>query len=514
MTPDAPIERSGDASPRDVLLAAIAGAPVIVGEGAAAADGGADGARSGREKDAANPSATPRGAPNTPTAPLNSDEALALAFADEHAERLRYVATWGQWLSFDGKRWRADDTLFGLDEARKVCRRAAQACDGPKTAKELASAKTVAAVERLAKADRRLAATTDVWDRDLFLLNTPKGVVDLHDGTMRAHDPRDLITKSTSVAPHGDCPRFLRFLDEITHGDAALVEYLRRVAGYALTGATTEHALFFAFGTGANGKSVFLNTLAGVLGDYHRTAPIETFINSLGDRHPTELARLRGARFVTATETEEGRRWAESKVKALTGGDRITARFMRQDFFEFEPHFKLFMAGNHKPGLRSVDESIRRRFHLVPFAVTIPVEDRDQRLAEALRDEWPGVLAWAIEGCLAWQETGLSVPECVRIATSDYLAAEDSVATWIEDRCDVGPNESDTSANLFTSWASWANKAGEYVGSRKRLAQSLEAKGFFPARDASARKFNGLRVHTESQEETAPAYSDVDEGDR
>ncbi len=189
---------------------------------------------------------------------------------------------------------------------------------------------------------------------------------------MRAHSPLDYVTKMTAVAPRGDCPTFLAFLHRVMNGDQSLIAYLRRVLGYALTGVTNEHALFFAYGTGANGKSVLMSTTAGIMGDYHRTAPIETFTATHVDRHPTDLAMLRGARLVTATETEEGRRWAESRIKTLTGGDPVSARFMRQDFFEYTPAFKLVIAGNHKPGLRSVDEAIRRRFHLIPFGVTIP----------------------------------------------------------------------------------------------------------------------------------------------
>src|SRR5262249_42358551 len=154
--------------------------------------------------------------------------------------------------------------------------------------------------------------------------------------------------------------------------DTALANYLQRLFGYALTGSTREHSLHFAYGTGANSKGTIINTVANVLGDYHETAPIETFTASPFDRHPCDLADLHGARLVTATETEEGRRWAESRIKALTGGDRIKARFMRQDFFEYIPQFTLIIMGNHKPGLRSVDEAIRRRFHLIPFTVTIP----------------------------------------------------------------------------------------------------------------------------------------------
>jgi putative DNA primase/helicase len=238
-------------------------------------------------------------------------------------------------------------------------------------------------------------------------LNTPDGVIDLRTGDVRPHDPLDYMTKIAAVAPRGGCPLFLKFLDRITHGDAELIAYLRRVFGYALTGDVSEHALFFGHGTGANGKSVLLSTMAGMMGDYHKTAPIETFTATDSDRHPTDLAMLRGARLVTATETEEGRRWAESRIKTLTGGDPVAARFMRQDFFEYWPQFKLVIAGNHKPGLRSVDEAIRRRFHLIPFAVTIPPEERDAELAEKLKAERPGILQWLVEGCLEWQIEGL-----------------------------------------------------------------------------------------------------------
>ena len=197
---------------------------------------------------------------------------------------------------------------------------------------------------------------------------------------------------------------FLRFLAEVTAGDCELQSFLQRLFGYSLTGSVREHALAFFYGLGANGKSVLLSTASGLLGDYHTTAPIETFTASGSDRHPTEIAGLRGARLVTAIETEEGRRWAESRIKALTGGDKIPARFMRQDFFEFTPQFKLVIAGNHKPGLRSVDEAIRRRFNLVPFTVTIPTEKRDKELSEKLKPEWSGILQWMIDGCLAWQK--------------------------------------------------------------------------------------------------------------
>jgi putative DNA primase/helicase len=426
--------------------------------------------------------------------PAFSDDALALRFAERHANDLRFVAAWSKWLSWTGKRWEFDETLAAFDKSRAICREAAADCNKSKIAVALASGKTVAAVDKLAKADRRIAATIDQWDADPWLLNTPDDVVDLRTGRTRAHRADDYMTKITAVGPRGDCPRFLAFLNRITGGDAALVSYLQRVLGYALTGVTREHALFFAYGTGANGKSVLLSTVAGILGEYHRTAPIETFVASNGDRHPTDLAGLRGARLVTATETEEGRRWAEARIKQLTGGDTVSARFMRQDFFEYRPAFKLVIAGNHKPSLRSVDEAIRRRFHMIPFAVTIPADERDVELVEKLKAEWPGILAWLIEGCLEWQAEGLRPPQAVLEATDAYLSAEDAIAAWIDDRCERDPNAWTSSSDLFTSWKAWADASGEQAGSMKRLTQTLETRGFHRHKMNRGQGFYGLRV--------------------
>ena len=226
------------------------------------------------------------------------------------------------------------------------------------------------AVERYAQRDRAFAVTAEAWDRDLWLLGTPGGVVDLRTGTLRPPRREDMITRITAVAPAPPgttCDRWLTFLDQATGKDDALIRFLQQWCGYCLTGSTREHALLFVHGPGGNGKSVFLNTVSRILGDYARAAPMETFTASIGDRHPTELAMLRGARLVTATETEEGRAWAEARIKQMTGGDPITARFMRQDHFTYTPQFKLTIAGNHKPSLRNVDEAARRRFNIVPF---------------------------------------------------------------------------------------------------------------------------------------------------
>jgi putative DNA primase/helicase len=353
-------------------------------------------------------------------APVFSEEDLALRFAARHIDNERYVAKWNHWYCYDGTRWVVDETRETFSLARNLCREVATQINKARDAKAIASAKTRAAVISLAGEDRRIAATVDQWDADLWVLNTPGGVVDLRTGALRLHRVEDYMTKITAVAPDASCPTPLwsKFLATVTANDKDLESYLARMEGYALTGSIDEHALFFLHGGGNNGKGVFMRTTAGVLKDYHRTAPIETFTATNVDRHPTELAMLRGARMVSVSETEEGRRWAESRIKQLTGGDPVSARFMRQDFFEFMPQFKLIISGNHKPGLRSVDEAIRRRFNLVPFSVTIPQAERDIELSEKLKAEWPGILAWMIGGCLQWQQIGLAPPRCVTEATS------------------------------------------------------------------------------------------------
>lgn len=426
-----------------------------------------------------------------------SEEDLALAFARENEAGLRYCAAWGQWLFWDGVRWVVDKTLLAKDQVRDLCRRAAADSANERASVTLGLARTVNAVEHLARTDRRLAASADQWDADPWLLNTPGGVVDLRTGELRPSDPALHMTKVTGTAPGSDCPTWLRFLDRITGGDAELQAYVQRVLGYALTGDTSAHALFFGYGTGANGKSVLIDTAAGVLGDYHKTAPIETFTESGGERHPTELAMLRGARLVTAVETEEGRRWAESRIKTLTGGDRIAARFMRQDFFEYDPQFKLFVAGNHKPGLRSVDEAMRRRFHLMPFAVTIPPDERDPELKDKLRGEWSGILAWMISGCREWQRIGLMPPAAVRTATEAYLEGEDALSAWIEEKCERDPLAWEASGALFASWRGWAETHGEHAGTNRRFTQALEARGFHSRRTTQARGAAGLRLKME-----------------
>jgi putative DNA primase/helicase len=451
---------------------------------------------------------TNSGASNPPSdgdnAVWGSEDALALSFTRRYQNDWRYVAKWGKWLMWDGQRWCTEDTLAATDLVRHVCRHAALKAASPKTAVKLAGASTMGGVERLARADRRHAGTADEWDADIWLLNTPGGVVDLRTGHMRAHSRTDRMTKISTAVPRGDCPIWRAFLSDVTGGDAELMAYLQIMAGYCLTGVTSEHALFFLYGTGANGKSVFVTVIATILGDYAANAPMDTFMETRTDRHPTDLAGLRGARFVASIETEQGRRWNESKIKTITGGDKVSARFMRQDFFEYVPQFKLVIAGNHKPSIRNVDEAMKRRLHMIPFTVTIPPERRDGKLTGKLLQERDGILAWALEGCLLWQRSGLHRPQSVMAATEEYFEAEDAMGRWLEERCVRTANAKSLTTELFNNWKQWAEGVGEFIGSQRRFSDLLLTRGVEKWRNTmGVRGFQGIGL----KEQPAPGYT-------
>lgn len=422
--------------------------------------------------------------------PRAIEDAIATAFAIRHVNELRYCHDWGAWLRWDGSRWERERRRLAFHYAREIAREANQEHKAA-----AAKASTAAGVERFAQADPRLSTIADDWDQDPWLLATPGGTVDLRTGELRAAKRHDHITKRTAVTPAGDPDLWLRFLDETTKGDTALAAYLQRVAGYCLTGDISEHALFFVHGPGGNGKGVFTGALCAILGDLAKVADMATFTAAKGERHTTDLAMLRGARLVTAEETEKGHAWAETRIKALTGGGKITARFMRQDNFTFDPTFKLLIVGNHKPVLKTVDDAARRRFHIIPFK-NKPTRDRE--LPERLKAEWPAILAWAIEGCLEWQAEGLQPPETVLAATEDYFAEQDVFGRWLEDCCTEEAHAWELTARLYCSWSDYARQCGEEPGSTRAFNGTLSGLGFTAGREyvhgATQRLFRGLRL--------------------
>jgi putative DNA primase/helicase len=331
------------------------------------------------------------------------------------------------------------------------------------------------------------ATTIEQWDSALFLITTGNETFDLRTGEGRPPSQNDYITKKMACvcAPPGTPhPLWSTFLDRVTAGDKELQSFLQRFIGYCLTGDVSEHVFVFAYGTGANGKGTFINTVAKIFGDYSTIADVGTFIASTHEPHPTDVAKLHGSRLVIAQETQKGRKWDEPKIKKMTGGDPLSARFMRQDFFDFNPTFKIFIAGNHKPRLENVDEAMRRRLLLVPFTVQIPPEERDTELPAKLLEEGPAILRWCIDGCLEWQRLGLAPPKVVTDATNDYFSDQDTIQQWLEDCTeDRGSFAFTAVGQLFASWKAWSEERGMSPSSAKMLSEALQDKGYTKARD-------------------------------
>jgi putative DNA primase/helicase len=424
-----------------------------------------------------------------------SEDALALLFAEHYSDTLRYTALWNRWLQFNGSIWKSDETLHVYDMVRELCRDA-------ELKQSAQTAKTVAAVEKLARSDRRLAATADQWDAAPMRLTTGNMTFDLHSGDSTNADPLDYITKQAGCAaapPGTPCTLWAAFLDRVLAGDDELQKFLQRYIGYCLTGCTDEHCFLFLYGTGANGKSTFVNAIARVFGDYCTNASMDTFLASNSPQHPTDLAKLHGARLVTAQETQKGRRWDEIKIKALTGGDRISARFMRADFFDYVPTFKLLIAGNHRPRLSHVDEAMRRRLMLVPFTVQIPLLERDTDLPHKLEAEHPAILRWAIDGCLQWQNKGLSPPARVIDATGDYFTDKDTLGQWLAECTEKrDPPLYIRAATLFGSWKAWCEERNHRPGSIKTFSEELGDRGYTPKREPGTgqRGFDDVALKT------------------
>jgi P4 family phage/plasmid primase-like protien len=423
-------------------------------------------------------------APQVALEPL--DDMIADTFASEHAGDLRYVAEWGKWFEWRKGCWREEKTLRVFDLIRRVCKAVG--------IERASMARMIGAVHTIVRTDRRLAATAEQWDSRPMLLNTPDGIVDLRTRDIHPHDPRAYCTKITAVGPKGECPMFKAFLAEIMQDDERIVDYLKRVFGYCLTGDVSEETLFFLHGQGGNGKGVLMRTVAHILGDYHKATPIETFTETRNDRHPTELARLHNARLVTASETERGRHWAESRLKQLTGSDPVAARFMQKDFFEYWPQFKIVISGNYKPNLRSVGEAMKRRLQLILFNIIIAKADRDRKLGGKLKAEWSGILQWMIEGCADWQEHGLAPPRAVMDATETYFTEQDSYSARFSEACKLDPNGWASTTMLFATWREWAEKANLRVGNIREFGDFLGSQGLTRKRKAQANGYDGVTL--------------------
>lgn len=430
-----------------------------------------------------------------PPSPKFSDDGLALRFVDQQHQYLRFESETGRWFYFNGQIWKPDQA-FVVESIRRLCREVAREIGDEGKAQRLTSAAKIKAIETLARSDRRVLAHADTWDRDPWLLMTPAGALDLRTGTVDPSNTTAMMTRMCPVAPGGECHRWMQFLKDVTGDDTELQAFLQRVAGYSLTGLTDEQVLFFLLGPGANGKSIFTRALKAILGRYAITAPMDTFMASLGSRHPTELAMLESHRLVLAAEVEPGLYWAEARIKLITGGDDIAARFMRQDFSEFTPKCKLMFTGNELPNLLGVGEATRRRLIIIPFRHVVPEEQRDLHLFDKLSQELGGILQWAIEGCLAWQQKRLSPPSSVRLIGADYFAKQDTLQLFLADFCELGQGLKCGSSELYRAYEIWCRSLSEsrLKLSQRRFIQQLEQRGYRRDRSASQRSILGVAL--------------------
>jgi putative DNA primase/helicase len=438
-----------------------------------------------------------------PTTDLGNAE----RFVSQHARYVRYVATWDKWLVWDGTRWRIDTTRkvwrLAKKTVRSIYREVATLAKRPDAdadeieelsawAKASEKRERIAAMLALAANEDGIAIDHSVLDSDPWLLNCASSTVDLRTGDLRPHDPANLLTKSTGVEfplePGIDTPAWDEFLESTFAGNVGLIQFLQRLIGYAAAGVIQEHVLAILWGTGSNGKSTLLNAILDALGDYGFQAPQGFLMVKRGEAHPTELTDLFGARFVSIAETQDGQRLDEGLVKMLTGGERIRARRMREDFWEFTPTHTPFLATNYKPVVRGGDYGIWRRLKLIPFTQCFvdsteaaehpgaPLKDRE--LPAKLRAERGGILRWIVAGCLAWQRDGLNPPDAVLLATRAYKDESDTFKNWIADQCVVDPQAEWKASGAYKAYRDWCDEAGEKPVSRNKFAEKVEEAGF------------------------------------
>jgi putative DNA primase/helicase len=416
-----------------------------------------------------------------------TDLGNAERFVARHGRDVRYCYPWAKWLVWTGARWERDEAgkvhRLAKETVRSIYGEAAAAEDEDRR-KALAQHATRSEAESKIRAMLELAksevpVSPDELDADPWLLNAPNGTVDLRTGELRAHRREDLLTKmvGTDYDPEAPAAAWGAFLERVLPGED-LRTYVQRSVGNSATGDTSEQVMFINHGVGANGKSTFQEVVSATLGDYAMRTPTETLLAKRVGGVPNDVARLKGARFVAASETEEGRRLAESLVKDLTGQDTISARYMRAEWFDFKPTHKLWLSTNHKPEIRGTDNAIWRRIRLIPWSVTIPPAQRDHKLSEKLCAELPGILAWIVQGCLAWRREGLRAPNEVRQATREYKAEMDLLAGFLDDCCVVHRNAEVGATDLYNAYKGWAETSGERVETQRKFGTRLAERGF------------------------------------
>jgi putative DNA primase/helicase len=440
-----------------------------------------------------------------PINPPFTDVGNAQRLVAKHGNDIRYCPPWKKWLIWDGKRWLVDKTLQieqrAKETVRELLREAAKTKDSGKSASLAKHAlrseysQRIQAMVNLAASEPGIAIMPEELDADPMLLNCRNGTLDLRTGKLRTHNRDDLITKLVPVnyLPTAKCPIFEAFINKIMGGDMELVKYLQRAIGYALTGEVTEKAMFFLYGDGNNGKTTLLEAVRAVLGDYAGQVPIDSLMMRRNDSVSNDIARLAGERFVTSSEAEQGKKLAEAKVKQITGMGKLQARFLYGEYFEFTPTFKIFMDANHKPEIRGTDQAIWNRMKLIPFDVAIPAEEIDKDLLKKLKMELPGILAWAVRGCMEWQRSGLGEPTAIKEATQGYREEMDTLAHFIEDECILGPYDIPAKV-LHEAYKDWCKGQDEEPASQKQLGVALKAKGLKGIKTGGQRGWRGITL--------------------
>lgn len=425
-----------------------------------------------------------------------SEDLLACSFEAEHAGRLVYAHKFGAWYWYDTK-----SGIWACDRVERVPHWMREFVRGLNTEgrEKWSRASVVSSVEKFARRAPSLAVTGDEFDADPWTLGTPGGVIDLRTMAKLPASAEHYVTKKTLVSPEkGEPARWLKFLNDATGGDVDLQGYLQRLSGYCATGDTREENLVFMHGSGGNGKGIFMNTLREVLGEYAKAASMQVFLAS-GNRHPTELANLVGARLVLASESSEGQKWDEERIKSLTGRDNIAARFMNRDFFEYTPRFKIIVASNHKPRIRTVDDAWRRRLHLVPFDKK--PEKPDPELKDHLRKEFPQILQWVIEGAEWWIREGLGWPESVRLATDEYFREEDVFRLWFEERCTICTNAVTERRDLHASFENWCRGMGHAAATIYAMTRWFTQNGYEQDKGKATRPIKGVALNTQGDQD-------------
>ncbi|MBV6824498.1 phage/plasmid primase, P4 family [Pseudomonas sp. PD9R] len=456
---------------------------------------------------------TKRTAPREP-AFISADDMnqkyLAEWFEWHLLEVLRYCNTNKAWFEFSDGHWRKDQKGHVLLQSKLICD--TYALNRP----SFMNRKTYCDVEQIARTLENFSVTAEIWDSDPLLLGTPESTVNMDTGEIYDPQREDYITKITAIspAPVGSVPKlFLKFLREVTNNDPELIRYLQQFCGYCLTGITDKHKFFFIYGPGGNGKSVFLNILQWVLGDYATVAAPGTFIATHYQKHTTDLAMLMGSRLATTSETGEGQKWDEDRVKRATGGELLTARFLYGQNFTYFPQFKLAFISNNKPNLTNVDAAIRRRIYIIPFLYT-PITP-DEHLEKKLRDEGPEILRWMLDGWFDLKANGFVIPQVVADATAEYFDEQDVIAEWAGEYSELGPTSGarpfmDTKRKLYTSYVRHCAEVGEQPKKQTAFTQALIRMGCENAWVDSVRGLKG--IHLKSRDTPSDRREQPDNG--